>query len=53
MEKNAFFDKLKEYALVNKKQSIIDKWILNNIPNTYIKVSEDLSICSCYKKWMN
>tara|TARA_B110000263_G_scaffold58974_1_gene50468 strand:+ start:3950 stop:5281 length:1332 start_codon:yes stop_codon:yes gene_type:complete len=47
------FDKLKEYALVNKKQSIIDKWILNNIPNTYIKVSEDLSICSCYKKWMN
>ena len=47
------FDKLKEYALVNKKQSVIDKWILNNIPNTYIKVSEDLSICSCYKKWMN
>ena len=47
------FDTLKDYALANKKQNIIDKWILVNIPITYIKVSEDLSICSCYKKWMN
>tara|TARA_B110000196_G_scaffold108655_1_gene94174 strand:+ start:1404 stop:2735 length:1332 start_codon:yes stop_codon:yes gene_type:complete len=47
------FDTLKDYALANKKQNIIDKWILANIPITYIKLSEDLSICSCYKKWMN
>ena len=47
------FDKLKEYALVNKKQSVIDKWILDKIPSTYIELSDDLSICSCYKTWKN
>jgi peptidyl-prolyl cis-trans isomerase SurA len=47
------FDKLKEYALVNKKQTIIDKWVSDKIPSTYIELSEDLSVCSCYKKWKN
>ena len=47
------FDKLKEYALVNKKQSVIDKWISEKIPSTYIEISDELSICSCYKTWKN
>ena len=47
------FDKLKEYALVNKKQIVIDKWVSDKIPSTYIELSEDLSECSCYKKWKN
>ena len=47
------FDVLKGYALSDKKQKTIDKWIKDNIPSTYIKVSEGLSDCSCYKKWMN
>jgi peptidyl-prolyl cis-trans isomerase SurA len=47
------FDKLKEYALVNKKQTVIDKWVTDKIPSTYIELSEDLSVCSCYKKWKN
>jgi peptidyl-prolyl cis-trans isomerase SurA len=47
------FDVLKEYALSDKKQKTIDKWIRDNIPSTYIKVSERLSDCACYNKWMN
>ena len=47
------FDKLKEYALVNKKQTVIDKWVTDKIPSTYIELSKDLSVCSCYKKWKN
>jgi len=47
------FDKLKEYALVSKKQTVIDKWVSDKIPSTYIELSEDLSVCSCYKKWKN
>ncbi|MDG2139116.1 MAG: peptidylprolyl isomerase [Flavobacteriales bacterium] len=47
------FDVLKEYALSDKRQKIIDKWIKDNIPSTYIKVSEGLSDCTCYNKWMN
>ena len=47
------FDTLKEFALVSKKQTVIDKWVSDKIPSTYIELSEDLSVCSCYKKWKN
>lgn len=47
------FDTLKEFALVSKKQTVIDKWVSDKIPSTYIELSEELSVCSCYKKWKN
>tara|TARA_Y100000385_G_scaffold13914_1_gene14193 strand:+ start:322 stop:1653 length:1332 start_codon:yes stop_codon:yes gene_type:complete len=46
------FDVLKEYALVDKKQRYIDKWIIDNINDTYIQINEDFSHCSCYNKWI-
>jgi len=46
------FDVLKEYALVDKKQRFIDKWIIDNIDDTYIQINEDFSYCSCYNKWI-
>ena len=50
---NGLVDTLKEFALVSKKQTVIDKWVSDKIPSTYIELSEDLSVCSCYKKWKN
>lgn len=46
------FDLLKEYALSNKKQSVLEKWVIDNLANTYINISNDLSECACYKKWI-
>ena len=46
------FDLLKEYALSNKKQSVLEKWVSNNLANTYINISNDLSECACYNKWI-
>ena len=46
------FDLLKEYALSNKKQSVLEKWVNDNLANTYINISNDLSECACYKKWI-
>ena len=46
------FDLLKEYALSNKKQSVLEKWVSDNLANTYINISNDLSECACYKKWI-
>lgn len=45
------FDLLKEYALANKKQKVLEKWVIDNINDTYINLSKDLSVCSCYNKW--
>lgn len=45
------FDLLKEYALANKKQKVLEKWVADNINDTYINLSKDLSVCSCYNKW--
>jgi peptidyl-prolyl cis-trans isomerase SurA len=45
------FDVLKEYALLDKKQKYIDKWIIDNINNTYIQINENFSSCNCYNKW--
>lgn len=46
------FDLLKEYALSNKKQSVLENWVSDNLANTYINISNDLSECACYKKWI-
>ena len=46
------FDLLKDYALYNKKQSVLEKWVSDNLANTYINISNDLSECACYKKWI-
>ena len=45
------FDLLKEYALANKKQKVLEKWVTDNINDTYINLSKELSVCSCYNKW--
>ncbi len=46
------FDVLKGYALSDKKQKYIDKWIIDNINDTYIQINENFSSCSCYNKWI-
>lgn len=46
------FDVLKGYALSDKKQKHIDKWIVDNINDTYIQINENFSSCSCYNKWI-
>ena len=46
------FDLLKDFALANKKQKALEKWLADNIDNTYINISEEFSTCSCFNKWM-
>ena len=46
------FDVIKGYALSDKKQKYIDKWIIDNINDTYIQINENFSSCSCYNKWI-
>ena len=46
------FDVIKGYALSDKKQKYIDKWIVDNINDTYIQINENFSSCSCYNKWI-
>ena len=46
------FDVIKGYALSDKKQKYIDKWIINNINDTYIQINENFSSCPCYNKWI-
>ena len=46
------FNVLKGYALSDKKQKYIDKWIVDNINDTYIQINENFSSCSCYNKWI-
>ena len=47
------FDLLKEYALANKKQTVLDNWVTDNLDATFISLSPELSKCPCYKKWNN
>ena len=47
------FDLLKEYALANKKQTVLDNWVTDNLDATFISLSPELSKCSCYNKWNN
>ena len=47
------FDLLKEYALANKKQTVLDNWVIDNLDATFISLSPELSKCPCYNKWNN
>ena len=47
------FDLLKEYALANKKQTVLDNWVTDNLDATFISLSPELSKCPCYNKWNN
>ena len=47
------FDLLKEYALANKKQTVLDNWVTDNLDATFINLSPELSKCPCYNKWNN
>ena len=47
------FDLLKEYALANKKQTVLDNWVSDNLDATFISLSPELSKCPCYNKWNN
>ena len=33
-------------------QKYIDKWIIDNINNTYIQINENFFSCNCYNKWI-
>ena len=37
------------FLIRNKKA--LEKWVSDNINDTYINLSKDLSECSCYNKW--
>tara|TARA_B100001057_G_scaffold67133_1_gene60848 strand:- start:3842 stop:5170 length:1329 start_codon:yes stop_codon:yes gene_type:complete len=47
------FDLLKENALANKKQTVLDNWVKDNLDATFINLSPELSKCPCYNKWNN
>ena len=44
--------KIREVALRNKKKEAVDKWVINNIEDTYIKISDDYKKCELAAKWI-
>ena len=46
------YTNIQEFAINNKRQEAINKWIANNLINTFIKLSNDFNSCEMYNKWM-
>lgn len=45
------YDIIQNAALEEKKYDVIDKWILNKVKTTSIKISEDYKTCSFFNEW--
>ncbi|TBR18912.1 MAG: peptidylprolyl isomerase [Chitinophagaceae bacterium] len=46
------FSKISQQALDEKKQKILEKWMLNKIPTYYIMLDEEIKSCSQLTKWV-
>ena len=46
------YNNIQEFAINNKKQESINKWISDNLLNTFIKLSDDFNSCEFYNKWI-
>jgi len=45
------YDMIQQAALENKKYKAIDKWILNKVKLTSIKINKDFEHCSFNDEW--
>ena len=43
---------IQEFAIRNKKEERVDKWINDKLNNTFVRLSNNLTNCDCYNKWM-
>ena len=46
------YDQVQEWALNKKYQKIIDQWVNESIPNTFIRIHKDYQSCSYKYKWL-
>lgn len=44
--------KIREVALRNKKKETVDKWIRENVKNTYVKIADDYKDCELSANWL-
>jgi len=42
---------IQEFAIRNKKEERVDKWINDKLNNTFVRLSNNLTNCDCYNKW--
>lgn len=49
---NLDYMKIREVALRNKKKEAVDKWIKNNIEDTYVKIADDYQNCELSANWI-
>ena len=45
------YSKIKDAALLNKKQKVVDTWVKSKLSDTYIKLPNDLNNCEELKIW--
>jgi len=46
------YNKIAQAALEQKKQEVLEKWLIGKIPSYYIMVADDMQGCSQIKKWV-
>lgn len=45
------YDNMQELALAQKKQEELNKWVLEKVDNTYIKINDDFNNCEFSQAW--
>ena len=45
------YNQIKEAALANKKQTVIDAWVKEKLKDTYLKLPSEISNCEELKIW--
>lgn len=45
------YDKLQNWALEQKKQEELNKWVNNKVENTYIRINDEYKICEFTQNW--
>jgi peptidyl-prolyl cis-trans isomerase SurA len=46
------YDRIQEWALEQKKQDVITKWVEEKSNNTYVRVNDDFKECGFVNKWV-
>jgi len=47
------YDRIKKFAIQKKQQDILEKWVKEKIPSTFITVGKDYRNCNYTIDWLN
>lgn len=47
------YDKMQNWALEQKKQEELNKWVLDKVENTYVRINDEFQACSFLETWIS